>query len=203
MFVLASASKPRSKLLNQAQIDHKVIVSDVEESLFFRKDVRDLVQSLAIAKASSVLKKIEPSDNNHIFLLGCDSLFEFQGEVFGKPSNRIEAIDRWMRMSSNSGILHTGHCLIYQKSSFKVNGLNEFHKEKTGIVSTKINFSQVSKQVIENYVATKEPMKCAGGFALEGIGGSLIESIEGCYSNVIGLSLPWLRNALANSSYFL
>jgi septum formation protein len=60
-------------------------------------------------------------------------------------------------------------------------------------VTTRVKFADLSDAAIAAYVATGEPLACAGGFALEGRGGALVERIEGCYSNVIGLSLPLLR----------
>jgi len=58
------------------------------------------------------------------------------------------------------------------------------------------DFSKLEDSEINSYVDSLEPLYCAGGFALEGIGGKYIEMIEGCFSNVMGLSLPWLRNEL-------
>ena len=63
-------------------------------------------------------------------------------------------------------------------------------------ISTEVHFAPLSLPEIEAYVATGEPLQCAGGFALEGRGGLCIAGIDGCYSNVIGLSLPWLRSVL-------
>ena len=65
-------------------------------------------------------------------------------------------------------------------------------------VSSKVYFSELHDEEIRNYVDSLEPLNCAGGFALEGRGGKYIEKIEGCYSNVMGLSLPWLRKSLVN-----
>ena len=61
---------------------------------------------------------------------------------------------------------------------------------------TRIRFAAVDEDTIKHYVATGEPLGCAGAFALEGRGGLLIDAIEGCASNVMGLSLPWLRRHL-------
>ena len=61
---------------------------------------------------------------------------------------------------------------------------------------TVVRFAPLNQAEIEAYVASGEPLQCAGGFALEGRGGLCIDGLEGCYSNVIGLSLPWLRTVL-------
>ena len=96
-------------------------------------------------------------------------------------------------MSGEYGYLHTGHTLII--SNFNDNKISVTQKI-TQIVSSKVLFAKLEKKEIIKYVNTLEPLNCAGGFALEGLGGKYIEKIEGCYSNVMGLSLPWLRKNL-------
>ena len=88
-------------------------------------------------------------------------------------------------MAGGWGELHTGHCLL------SGNGLLELET-----VTTRVHFAALSAAEIEAYVATGEPLACAGGFALEGRGGLVVERLEGCFSNVIGLSLPLLRRWL-------
>lgn len=118
-------------------------------------------------------------------VLGCDSLLVFAGEVFGKPASPAEAVARWQRMSGGRAELHTGHCLLRPGQPALLETVT------TGVV-----FAAVDLPTIEAYVATGEPLACAGGFALEGRGSLLVERIEGCCSNVIGLSLPLLRRWL-------
>ena len=199
MLVLASASKARKKLLEQICLKHIVIVSDFDETEVLETDPRLKVKLLAKGKAYSVLKKLrkEKLDSN-IFqaLLGCDSLFEFEGEIFGKPTNKEQLLSRWQRMSGKSGFLHTGHYLIAMnnfKNDMKSTSLNNFFE---GVVSTKIEFMCLSKIEMIKYASISEPYSCAGGFAIEGNGGLFIKKIDGCFSNVIGLSLPWLKTNL-------
>ena len=91
-------------------------------------------------------------------------------------------------MASCSGSLLTGHCLLPRDGqAIRV------------CVSTEVRFAPLTDSEIRAYVASGEPMQCAGGFALEGRGGLCIDGLDGCYSNVIGLSLPWLRKALKES----
>ena len=209
MFVLASASKARQKLLDQISLKHKVIVSDFDETQLKELDPILKVKLLAKGKADSALKKLINENqalNNFQALLGCDSLFEFEGEIFGKPINKQQLISRWQRMSGKSGYLHTGHYLISSgklKSDIKSISLNKFSE---GVVSTKIEFMCLSSFEIVNYASIAEPYNCAGGFAIEGNGGLFIKRIDGCFSNVIGLSLPWLKTNLEEfglSSLFL
>ena len=209
MFALASASKARQKLLDQISLKHKVIVSDFDETQLKELDPILKVKLLAKGKADSALKKLINENqalNNFQALLGCDSLFEFEGEIFGKPINKQQLISRWQRMSGKSGYLHTGHYLISSgklKSDIKSISLNKFSE---GVVSTKIEFMCLSSFEIVNYASIAEPYNCAGGFAIEGNGGLFIKKIDGCFSNVIGLSLPWLKTNLEEfglSSLFL
>ena len=125
----------------------------------------------------------------------CDSIFEFKGEAYGKPLNKEEAFIRWKKMSGEVGFLHTGHTLIIGNFD---STLNMFKITETikKTVSSRVYFSKLEDWEIKSYVDTREPLYCAGGFALEGIGGKYIEKIEGCFSNVMGLSLPWLRKNL-------
>ena len=203
MLILASSSKARRDLLIKAGIEHKVIVSDVDEEKFEKNDIISLVELLAEAKANNVVSKVftSPLEENSIKIisavLGCDSLFEFEGEIYGKPRNKKEAICRWEKMSSRIGYLHTGHCLRFRENSWNQTTKSiDFSSQVKVVVTTKIRFSEMNIDEIVKYVETGEPMKCAGGFALDGIGGMFIKEIEGCYSNVLGLSLPWLRYVL-------
>ncbi|MFL0728787.1 MAG: nucleoside triphosphate pyrophosphatase [Prochlorococcus sp.] len=181
MLMLASASPARHRLLQQAAIPHQVMVSGVDEETIHHFEPVRLVQHLAEAKAGVVHQQIEAASP----VLGCDSVLEFDGTVFGKPATAAEARSRWQRMAGAWGLLHTGHCLL------SVNG-----ERLSETVTTRVLFAALSDSEIEAYVATGEPLLCAGGFALEGQGGLMVERLEGCFSNVIGLSLPLLRRWL-------
>ena len=202
MFVLASASKARQKLLDQIALRYRVIVSDFDETELLESDPILKVKLLAKGKANSALKMLikENKDlKNYQALLACDSLFEFEGGIFGKPINKEQLISRWERMSGKSGLLHTGHRLVSLddfKSDMKSISLNKFFE---GVVSTKIEFMSLSHNEIVKYASISEPYNCAGGFAIEGNGGLFIKKIDGCFSNVIGLSLPWLKTNLEKS----
>jgi septum formation protein len=196
MLVLASASAARRRLLEQAGIPHRVRVSGVDEEAISASDPAVLVQLLAQAKAEAVVQALQAdgSSAEALGVLGCDSLLVFEGEVFGKPADRAEAIARWGRMAGGVGELLTGHCLLGDLSPTGV--LMPLQLET---VTTRVHFAALSAAEIEAYVATGEPLACAGGFALEGRGGLVVERLEGCFSNVIGLSLPLLRRWLRRS----
>lgn len=192
VLLLASASPARRRLLEQAAIPHRVRVSGVDEEAISHADPTQLVQRLAEAKAAAVHQQLDPAIDGDISgVLGCDSLLVFDGEVFGKPADGAEAITRWRRMAGGWGELITGHCLLpgCQPDSSAAPRLEA--------VLTRVQFAALGEAEIEAYVASGEPLQCAGGFALEGRGGLLVERIEGCFSNVIGLSLPLLRRWLS------
>jgi septum formation protein len=193
MLVLASASPARRRLLEQAAIPHRVRVSGIDEDAIADPDPRLLVVRLAEAKARAVAELPAGAEAEGAGgVLGCDSLLTFEGEVFGKPADANEAIGRWQRMAGGWAELHTGHCLL------GVGGAPGQRGARRQTVTTRVHFAALSAAEIEAYVATGEPLACAGGFALEGRGGALVERIDGCYSNVIGLSLPLLRRWLAD-----
>ena len=104
-------------------------------------------------------------------------------------------------MSGEFGFLHTGHTLLISTfdSTLKVFKVT---KKIQKTVSSKVYFSKLQDEEIKNYVDSLEPLYCAGGFALEGKGGKYIEKIDGCFSNVMGLSLPWLRKSLIKEGIF-
>lgn len=194
MLVLASASPARRRLLEQAGIAHRVQVSGVDEQAIADPDPLRLVQRLAKAKADAVLASLEATPAAEVTaVLGCDSVLVFEQEVHGKPADAAEAIARWQRMAGHWGELHTGHCLIPSPDRAAA---DRAQVQRT-VVTTRVQFAALTAAEIEAYVATGEPLQCAGGFALEGRGGLMVERIEGCFSNVIGLSLPLLRRWLS------
>ncbi|MEB3213720.1 MAG: nucleoside triphosphate pyrophosphatase [Leptolyngbyaceae bacterium] len=197
VLVLASASPARRKLLNMVGIDPIVCPSKFDESSITLESPADLVQALALEKAKVVRQQLmQPSgctipDTSDALILGCDSVLWVNGEIQGKPATQAEAIARWQKMRGTSGELYTGHAFV---DPYR-------HKTLVRCQVTQVDFAVVSDRQIEAYVATGEPMNCAGGFALEGKGGAFVERIKGCHSNVIGLSLPLLRQMLSDLGY--
>ena len=201
MLILASASQSRKQLLENCQIEFIQIASNFDETSIKENNIFNLALELSFQKANSLCENIQeisfPEKFNFglLEILGCDSIFEFKGEAYGKPSDKEEAFIRWKKMSGESGFLHTGHTLII--GNFDLSS-NKFKVTETikKTVSSRVYFSKLEDWEIKSYVNTNEPLYCAGGFALEGIGGKYIEKIDGCFSNVMGLSLPWLRKNL-------
>lgn len=187
--ILASASPSRQRLLKSVGISPTVVVSgvDEEDSSYSQLSPRELVIALAIVKAHTVKEKI----NYPAIIIGCDSTFEFEGKSLGKPGTPENAIARARSLSGKSGVLHTGHCFIDTDKGIEI----------SDVVSTRVHFAQMTDHEIAGYVATGEPLNVAGGFTLDGLSAPFIAGIEGETSNVIGLSLPLLRNAINSLGY--
>ena len=201
MLILASTSISRKNLLKNADIKFIQLSSFFDESLVKEKNIKDLALKLSFSKAEVIknkIKKINLNENlklSSVEILGCDSIFEFNGKALGKPKDKEDAYHRWLEMSESHGFLHTGHTLLFCeliKNSTKL----ILKKEVKKTISSKVVFSKLQNKEISKYVDSLEPLNCAGGFALEGKGGKFIEKIDGCFSNVMGLSLPWLRKEL-------
>jgi septum formation protein len=170
--ILASASPARARLLEQAGLAFDVVVSGVDEGE--SSDVAELSRRKALAVAASL------SDG---LVLGCDSMFELDGAVVGKPPSAQSARDRWQQMRGRTGVLHTGHCVIDAASGTMAEEVD----------STVVRFGHPTDAEIDAYVASGEPMAVAGAFTLDGRGAPFVEAVEGNPGTVIGLSLPVLR----------
>ncbi|MBR8828741.1 MAG: septum formation inhibitor Maf [Gomphosphaeria aponina SAG 52.96 = DSM 107014] len=186
LFILGSASPARRKLLQTVGIEPVVRQSNFDENQIKLSDPVELVETLALKKAEKVAEEFTAG-----LILGCDSILTVGGEIYGKPETVAEAIARWQKMRGQQGKLYTGHALFDQKQG----------KKQIDCGITTVYFANIDDEIIKAYVNSGEPLKCAGSFALEGKGGLFIEKIEGCHSNVIGLSLPLLRKMLTQLGY--
>ena len=187
--ILASASTSRRRLLESAGLKPEIVVSYVDEETDFFKAMSpaDMVIALAITKAHTVREQI----SGDAVIIACDSTFEFDGVSLGKPGTADVATERASRVRGNSGLLHTGHCIIDTSKD----------REISDRVTTKVTFSDMTDLEIADYVSTGEPLHVAGGFTLDGFSSPFIPSIEGDYTNVVGISMPFLRAAMTELGY--
>ncbi|MEJ7833520.1 MAG: Maf family protein [Nocardioides sp.] len=181
-FILASASPARLATLRSAGIEPTVMVSGVEESQVVGLAPPDLALRLAELKCDAVARRDDVPGG--ALVLGCDSVLELDGEALGKPADADDAVRRWRAMRGRSGILHTGH-------SLRDTGTG---RATAATASTTVHFADLTNDEITAYVATGEPLHVAGAFTVDGLGGAFVTGIEGDFHNVVGVSLPLLRD---------
>lgn len=188
--ILASKSPARTKLLAEAGIEHGVLVSDVDEpavvAAYGELDPHDTSLLLARAKAEAVASL---PDADGALVIGCDSVFEFDGEAHGKPYEPAVARERIGRMRGRSGVLHTGHWLVDTRDGGSGATIG-------AVSSATVHFGEMSDAEIHAYVATGEPLHCAGSFTIDGLGGAFIDRVEGDPHAVVGVSVSTLRSLL-------
>lgn len=186
VIVLASASSARLALLRSAGLDPKVIVSGIDEDSYSAYSPAALSLVLAKAKAEAVASGLDEG-----LVIGCDSILELDGRPYGKPATREEAMERWRLLRGRTGRLVTGHCVIDVAAG----------RQAAEVGTTVVRFAQPSEEEIAAYVETDEPLNLAGAFSIDGRGGWFVDSIEGDHGNVLGISLPLLRELFAELGY--
>lgn len=206
--ILASASPARLQTLTQAGFHPQVIVSHVDEDAVAATippgNHLAMVSALAEAKARAVAAELSPTRPTYV--LGCDSMAQVGDRLLGKPHTPEVARERVRELSGARVVLHTAHSLIKlpaDASEASTPRLGSPAAPLTRVASTTIFFTEFTKAEIDAYVATGEPLEVAGSFTLDGLGGSFIAGIAGDPSNVIGVSLPLLREMLTELGAFL
>ncbi|MDX2272388.1 MAG: nucleoside triphosphate pyrophosphatase [Cyanobacteriota bacterium] len=185
--ILASQSPARQRLLEAAGFCFTAQPSHFDEDGIQEADPIVLVKTLAAKKAEVIAQR----QQQPALVIGADSILYFNGAIQGKPDSPEEALDRWQAMRGGVGELFTGHALIdtYQGKSL------------CHYAVTRVFFAKPSDHEIQAYIATGEPLACAGCFAIDGYGGVWVEGIQGCHTNVIGLSMPLLGRMLTELGY--
>jgi septum formation protein len=178
--VLASASPRRKQLLRQIGIPFRPFTSRVSEHLLSRDPLAN-ARLLAEAKAGAAVGKCRGS-----WILGADTIVVLDRALLGKPADEGEAFSMLRQLSGREHRVITGFCLVAPDS-------NTAHSEA---VVTRVTFKVLTKKEILGYIATGEPFGKAGGYGIQGIGAFLVKRIKGSYTNVVGLPLCALVNAL-------
>ena len=191
---LASTSPARLATLRAAGVEPVLLSSGVDEEAVAAAagplDGPGLVSLLARAKAEAVAGALVDGSPIDGVILGGDSAFELDGELYGKPHRPEVARERWLAQRGRTGLLHSGHWLIDHRGG-TVNGA-------VGAVSTAaVTFaSDVSDAEIDAYIATGEPLQVAGAFTIDSVGSAFITRVEGDPHAVVGLSVSTLRGLL-------
>ena len=181
-FILASQSPRRYELLKQLGLDFEVIPSKIEENFIPTESPREHVIRLAKAKVLDVGNQYP----DH-WVVAADTIVYVDGIIFGKPKNRDEAMEMLQRLSGKEHWVLTG---------VSVHHLNK-GKGDCEAVQTAVKVKPLTQNEMEWYIKTGEPFDKAGGYAIQGIGSFMIESIHGSYTNVVGLPLCELIQMLS------
>lgn len=207
--VLASASPARRKLLEDSRIAFTVRVSSVDEDAALaaaneraRAEGREglspaeTASLLASLKARAVAEELAAEGVRDALVLGCDSVFEFEGRAYGKPHTAENARERITAMSGHHGTLHTGHALVDLRGLGAGAELSAGLPTVSELRSAVVHFDELSPAEVDAYIATGEPLWVAGSFTLDGYGSAFIRGIEGEFHTVVGLSIHALRDLL-------
>lgn len=173
-FVLASGSPRRRELLAGIGLPFEVMVSDLEERMEEGERVDAYVERLAFDKASAIARRVP--DN---WVLAADTVVYVDGVVLEKPLSRSDAIRMLSTIAGREHIVYTGVALRNLEQDYA----------DTRVLASKVRMIPLTNKEIEWYVDTGEPMDKAGAYAIQGIGAMFIESVDGSYSNVVGLPL--------------
>ncbi len=183
LIILASTSPRRLDLVKQVRLPVIVIAPDADETPFRGEKPKQLVQRLSLAKALSAQTMIR-NQNRAGFIVAADTIVVSpQGKkVLGKPADSTEARRMLKSLSGKTHSVLTGYCILNSQSTSK--------KEPwVRVVETKVKMRQLTEKTIADYISTGEPMDKAGSYGAQGIGGALIEKIEGSFTNVVGLPI--------------
>lgn len=178
--VLASASPRRKELLAMLELPFDIVTSDVVETSVQATTMQEYVKGVALLKTRDVAKKV-PSAT----VIGADTIVVFDNKLLHKPTTREEAISHLSRLSG------ARHAVMTAVAILEPNG-----QETTFVEETTVIFNNLSKELIEAYVATNDPYDKAGGYGIQTAGTLLVERIEGDYNNVVGLPLAALFTQL-------
>ena len=173
-FILASKSPRRYELLKQVGLDFDVIPSRIEENFVQKESPSKHVLRLAEAKALDV--GCQYPDR---WVIAADTIVYIDHSILGKPKNREEAMEMLCRLSGKEHRVLTG---------FSVQHLQKGKRDRKA-VQTAVKVKGLTPDEMEWYIQTAEPFDKAGGYAIQGIGSFMIESIRGSYTNVVGLPL--------------
>lgn len=178
--ILASESPRRSDLMNLLRIDFEIQPSHIDESIEEGVKAEEAVIEIARRKGMFISSKLK--DVSDLTIISADTTVVLDEIMLGKPESRDDAINILKKLSGHSHRVLTGVFVIARKDSTE-----EYF---SGVEVSSVHFRSLRDQEISAYVDSGEPMDKAGAYALQGLGSALVESISGCYTNIIGLPIP-------------
>lgn len=194
---LASTSPARLMLLRQfgihpltvaPAVDEDAVIAAVETAEARTLPPEEHVQLLARRKAADVAARLaDDIPDFDGFIIGGDSMFEFEGTVLGKPRTAEAATRRWHAMRGRSGVLHSGHAVVRV-------GPDSSPREAYAVAQATVTFADdITDEEITRYVDSGEPLGVAGAFTVDSLGGAFITRVDGDPSTVVGMSLSTVR----------
>ena len=178
--ILASNSPRRKELLTKHNIEFDVIPSNVDEQIDLNLTPYENVVNLAKQKALDVYKKYQTQS-----ILAADTIVVYENEILGKPQDEEDARRMLRLLSGDTHEVVTGVVFI-------TNGTIKFN-----YCISKVTFKELTDSDVDWYISTKEPMDKAGSYAIQGLGGKLIESYEGSFDNIVGLPMELVLKFLS------
>lgn len=181
--VLASSSPRRIELMKGLGLEF-INVTPEEKEDNLTGDPVERVERNSLRKAVSV-QDLHPDS----LIIGSDTVVSLGGTILGKPVDRVDAIRMLRGLSGNCNIVYTGVSLLDTRSG----------KHSTRHLSTKVWFKELPDETIIDYIDSGEPMDKAGAYGIQGLGGELVERIEGSYTNVVGFPMELVTEMLSDS----
>jgi septum formation protein len=184
--ILASQSPRRAQLLSQLGINFDVIPSKIEENFIQGESPLEFSERIARLKAQDVLANY--GEDSNVWVLSADTIVVCQGQILVKPKDPADAIRMLSLLSGKTHKVITSYCITGSTSK----------REKLESIESFVKFRKMDGKEIKWYVSTGEPMDKAGAYGAQGYGTIFIESIEGSYSNVVGLPLSQVTKTLVD-----
>jgi len=189
--VLASQSPRRSELLKQLGLNFIIRTSDIDESNSMGLEASELVQHLAFEKARVVAEELKLESD--FIVIGADTVVVNKGNILGKPKDKQDAFNMLKSLSGEWHEVMTGIAVI---------DANSFRYDKS-VEITRVKMKDLDDETINAYINSGEPLDKAGAYGIQGLGAVLVEKIEGCYFNVVGLPISKLSDILRNYGVYV
>jgi septum formation protein len=185
ILILASSSPRRQELIRSLGLPVRIIPSDADETVADELPPASVVETLARRKAAAVADALPPGERSGL-VIGSDTIVVLNGRILGKPSDEADAARMLSVLQGRDHEVYSGVCVIHAESG----------KCVTSHRATRVWMKGLDQERIHRYIATGEPMDKAGSYAIQGIGATIVERIEGDYFNVVGLPLSLLSDLL-------